>query len=80
MEPEIKQLLEKDLALSVDNNKLLKKLIFSQRLGFVVSSIKWVVIIASILGITYWLGPKLQAILDNPQIQTILSTYKGFFN
>ena len=77
MDPEIKQLLEKDIALDEENNKILKKMLFSHRLSLAVSTIKWVVIVASILGVTYWLGPKIESILNAPQFKSALNNYKN---
>ena len=67
MEPEIKELLEKDVELSEENNKILKKMMFSSRISLVLNITKWVIIVGSILGITYWLAP---------QLETLLNTYK----
>jgi len=63
MESEIKELLEKDLVLDEENNKLLKSMLFSQRLSWAMSILKWIIIIASILGITYWFGPVIEKLL-----------------
>jgi hypothetical protein len=71
MDSEIKQLLEKDLAMDEENNKILKKIVFSNRLSLTLSVIKWTAIIVSFLGITYWIGP---------QLETLLSTYKSLLN
>lgn len=71
MDSEVKELIEKDLALSEENNKILKKMAFSSRIALTLGVIKWVVIIASVLGVTFWLGPELEKVLN---------TYKGAIN
>lgn len=73
MDPEIKELLEKDIAIDEENNKILKKMQVSSRISLALNITKWVIIIASILGITYWLGPRLETVLN-------LGTYKELLN
>ena len=64
MDPEIKELIKKDLEIDEENNKILKKMEFSSRIALIFNVIKWVVIVASILGVTYWLGPQLEKALS----------------
>ena len=64
MDEEIKELLEKDLELNEENNKILKKMEFSGKVSLALGISKWVVVVGSILGISYWLGPQLEAMLN----------------
>ena len=62
-----KKLLQDNLDISLENNKLLKKLVFSQRLGNFLGIIKWVIIIGSALGIYYYLAPTFESLLQTYQ-------------
>ncbi len=64
MEQEIKELLEKDIAIDEENNKILKKMQFSSRIALTLSIIKWVVVVGSILGISLWLRPQFEALIS----------------
>lgn len=64
IEPEIKDLIERDLELNEENNKILKKMLFSSKITLILNVIKWVIIVGSILGITYWLGPRLESLVS----------------
>jgi uncharacterized phage-like protein YoqJ len=64
MEPDLKELLEKDIEINEENNKILKKMQFSGRITLVVNIFKWVIIVGSVLGISYWFGPKIELLTN----------------
>ena len=66
-ELEEKKLLQDNLDLSLENNRLLKKMVFSQRLSNFISIAKWVIIIGSAFGIYYYLGPALESLIGTYQ-------------
>jgi uncharacterized membrane protein (DUF106 family) len=53
----LEKLLEKNIALAQDNNRMLKKLYNSMRWGRVLSIIYWALIIGSAFGAYYFLQP-----------------------
>ncbi|HRZ30640.1 MAG TPA: hypothetical protein P5274_03200 [Candidatus Paceibacterota bacterium] len=57
MDPETKELIKEDLRLSQENNAMLNKLIWGQRISRWFGVIKWVVIIGSTVGALYYLEP-----------------------
>ncbi|MEX2029020.1 MAG: hypothetical protein WD963_00880 [Candidatus Paceibacterota bacterium] len=56
-DPELKKLLEKNLALTEENNTILHSLRRSMRISRIISIIYWVFIIGSILGLLYFIQP-----------------------
>ena len=69
MEPDIKKLLEKNIELSRDNNRILRKIHSNLRWGRFFRLLYWVIIIGSMLGLYYFLQPFIDSTVD---------TYKGF--
>jgi hypothetical protein len=65
MDPETKRLLEENLALSKDTNRMLKKILSAQRWGRALHLLYWVVIIGASVGAYYWLQPVLNTVLGN---------------
>lgn len=64
MSPEERQLLEETVALSRDNNKMLRQLRGAMRWAWFYSIIKWAIVIATTLGAYYYLQPYLFKLLD----------------
>lgn len=58
----MRDLLEKNLKISEENNELLKKMHRTQRLAQIMSISYWVLIIAITFGVYYYLQPYLEAI------------------
>ena len=71
MDPQDKAKLDKALALSEENNRILKSLQRYMRLGRLMSLLYWVVIIGVSVGSFYYL---------QPYINQILKTYSSFQN
>lgn len=65
MDPETKHLLEQNLALSKENNELIKKMLSSQRWGRAFRIIYWMLIIGGSIGVYYWMQPILGTVLGN---------------
>lgn len=61
MDPEIKELLKEDVRLAKETNEALKELLWQQKLTRWMGIIKWVIVIASALGLLYYLQP----VIDN---------------
>jgi len=68
MNPEEKELLQRTVALSEENNDMLRKIQRSMRLGRAMTLIYWFFIIGSAVGAYY---------LVQPYIEQISSTYSG---
>ncbi len=66
MDQELRDLLEKNLQISEENNELLKKLYRSQKWSQFMSIMYWVLIIGITFGTYYYL---------QPYIETLLGTY-----
>ena len=64
MEPEEKKKLERVLALSEENNKILKSLLRNMRWGRLFRVIYWGVIIAASIGAFYYFQPYLDGALN----------------
>lgn len=63
MDPDIKRLLEENLAVSRETNELLKKVVSAQRWGRVFRVIYWVLIIGASVGAYYLIQPYVQMLL-----------------
>jgi len=57
MDPESKKLLEETLAMTQENNQILKELRRSMRIARVVSILYWVLIVGSAVGAFYFIQP-----------------------
>lgn len=66
MDQELRDLLEKNLKISEDNNEILRKLYRSQKWSQFMSLMYWVLIIGVTFGVYYYL---------QPYIETLLGTY-----
>ncbi len=62
MDPEDKELLEKNLELAEENNEILRKMERSMRWSRIMSILYWIVIIGSAVGAFYLVQPYIQAI------------------
>lgn len=51
---ELKTLIKEDISLSKENNALLKAMHRSARWGMILSTLKWVIVFASLLGLYYY--------------------------
>ena len=63
MDPESKKLLEENLRLAEENNKMLRSLHRSMRLRRFVSIIYWVLIIGSTVGAYYFIQPYIEQVV-----------------
>jgi hypothetical protein len=64
MDTEEKRKLDRVLALSEENNSILKKMLRNQRWARLVRIIYWALIIAAAAGLFYWIQPYLEQIVD----------------
>ena len=64
MDEELKKLLEENINITKENETLLRKVIWNQRLGHVFSVVKWVLIIGSAVGLFYYLQPLIDQTRD----------------
>lgn len=64
MDPYEKKLLEENLELSKENNKILKKLYGAMRVSRAFKVLYWVVIIGSMLGAYYYFQPLIDSFKD----------------
>ena len=64
MQPEEKELLKKTIELEKENNNILRSIQRSMRLARIMTIVYWVFLIASALGIYYFLQPYLDQIKD----------------
>lgn len=73
MDPEIKQLIEANLKLSRENNKMLKKMRGAQKRAAFFAILKWIIIVIILVGGFYFLQPYFQVVQDlYQQIQTTI--------
>jgi hypothetical protein len=63
MDTEEKRKLDRVLALSEENNSILKKMLRNQRWARLVRIIYWALIIAAAAGLFYWIQPYLEQIV-----------------
>lgn len=71
MDQELRNLLEKTLQVSEENNELLRKLYRSQKWSQFMSVMYWVLIIGVTFGVYYYL---------QPYIETVLGTYTNLIS
>ena len=73
MDPEIKQLIEANLKLAKENNKILRKMRGAQKRAAFFTILKWIIIIIIFAGSFYFLQPYFQVVQDlYQQIQTTI--------
>jgi len=70
---ELAELLQKNITLSEENNRLLRSLNRTNRWSLIFSSIKWIVVIGSFLGLYYYFGQFLE--IGWNQYQSLLGGY-----
>ena len=59
MDDETKKLLQEEIELSKENNKLLNEIVWYQKWSRWLGAIKWIVVIGASLGALYYLQPML---------------------
>lgn len=64
MDQELRELLEKNLKISEENNDLLKKMHRSQRWSMVMSAMYWLFIVGITFGVYYYLQPYITTLLE----------------
>ena len=64
MDEEAKKLLQENIELNKENNKLLNKLVWYQKWSRWLNLIKWTIVIATTLGALYYLQPLLDGALN----------------
>jgi len=67
MEEELKELMQKNLEVSEETLRILKKINRARVFGSIFSLIKWVIIIGISVGAYYYIEPVLKDILNNLQ-------------
>lgn len=63
MSPEERKLLEKNLELAEENNKMLRSMRRSQRISGIIRAIYWLLILGSAIGAYYYIQPYLDQIM-----------------
>ena len=63
MDPELKKLLEETLALSKENNDILRSMRRSQRVSRILSFLYWAFIIGSAVGAYYFIQPYIDQLM-----------------
>ncbi len=64
MDQEIKELLQANIELSRENNKILKKIRGTQKRAVITKILYWIIIIGIAVGAFYFIQPFIQKILD----------------
>lgn len=64
MDPELQELMEKNLEISEENNILLKKIWGSIQIGRLFKTIYWIFIIGATLGAYYYVQPYLVKLIE----------------
>lgn len=64
MEPDIQKLLKENLALSEENNKILKRLQSNMRWGRFIHAVYWIIIIGSAFGAYYFAQPYINQLME----------------
>jgi hypothetical protein len=64
-EAEIKTLLKKNLEISKESYKILKKVHRSQKIGRVLKTVYWLIIIGGLFGAYYYLQPVISSLIDS---------------
>src|SRR3989344_4257447 len=75
MDPELKHLLEENLAIAKESNELLHKIVRGQRWERIWRIVYWSAIIGASVGLYYWLQPYLNIILGN--YDAIMESFKN---
>ncbi|MDD5068413.1 MAG: hypothetical protein PHS53_04885 [Candidatus Pacebacteria bacterium] len=79
MDPEIKTLLEKNLALNQENNQLLKKMNRRAKFGSIMHLIYWLIIIGFSVGSYYFIQPYINQLISTySSIQTGVDNFNSF--
>ena len=74
MDPDVKRLLEENLALAKDNRKMLRAMRREAWAGFIFKAIVWVVIVLVPL---YFLQPYLNLLPSKTQLESVLKAYQN---
>jgi hypothetical protein len=64
MTPEERELIEETLAISKENNKILRSIRRSARLGFIMQICYWLIIVGISVGAYYFIQPYLEQLVD----------------
>ncbi|MHB8651744.1 MAG: hypothetical protein ACYC8S_01255 [Minisyncoccota bacterium] len=64
MDPNDRELLDEVVALSRENNEILRAMRRRQRVGGVVRAVYWLVILGSMVGAYYYFQPQMQSVID----------------
>ena len=62
MDEESKKLIQEDIELNRENNKLLNKLVWYQKWARWFNAIKWIIVVGGALGALYYLQPMLNSL------------------
>ena len=72
MDSDIQKLLERNIALSEENNKMLRRLQSNMRWGRFIHAVYWIVIIGSAFGAYYFIQPYIDQLLQiYGKVQTV---------
>ena len=72
MDSDIQKLLERNIALSEENNKMLRRLQSNMRWGRFIHAVYWIIIIGSAFGAYYFLQPYIDQLLQiYGKVQTV---------
>ncbi len=81
MTPEEKELLHRTVALSEENNDILRSIQRHMRLGRLVTLLYWVILIAGVFGTYYYFQPYIQKVVGAYQsAQGSVSKFEALFN
>ena len=72
MDSEIRELVKESVEISRENNVLLEKLVWHQKVSSWLSYLKWIIIIGSTVGALYYLQPMMDNLLG--QYKELLGT------
>lgn len=64
MDPNDRELLDEVVALSRENNEILRAMRRRQRIGGMVRTLYWLVILGSMVGAYYYFQPQMQSVID----------------
>ena len=72
MDSDIQKLLERNIALSEENNKMLRRLQSNMRWGRFIHAVYWIIIIGSAFGAYYFIQPYIDQLLQiYGKVQTV---------
>ena len=79
MEEGLKELLQANLELSKENNKMLHKMVRTQRNALIMKAVYWLIIIGITVGAFFYIQPFLKKFTDMlPGVSKLLNSFPDF--